>query len=337
MAIPTTDININDVKTALGITSNDLASICTSVNINAWSKYKPVSGVFPESGAGLYGLTFPLLSSDGTTWTPAAYTYTKPTDDFRLGDFSGYEHTALPTFYALTSQNTFSYALDTVGEYTTISFIIKVHDLEIGLVRPSPTDLGVENYYIGVRVKYQSGGSWYYKTTSQLKDLNETSGGTIVIDSFLKSANTYMDCPYGIGNLNWELFISDQAKSSWTTTKPTTVYKLPVASGVLASGTIKIGATSSASPASMMFEAQNITDYITSTITTDVYTWSYSHTSTWLTVLVKRAGTEVSAPYFSGDVIWVRPSSVNEGAMRTSVITITGGATITARQDIDPI
>ena len=43
-------VSIDDVKQALGESSNDLATLCTSENINIWSKYKPISckGEFKE-------------------------------------------------------------------------------------------------------------------------------------------------------------------------------------------------------------------------------------------------------------------------------------------------
>lgn len=43
-------VSINDVKQALGESSNDLATLCKSENINMWSKYKPISckGDFKE-------------------------------------------------------------------------------------------------------------------------------------------------------------------------------------------------------------------------------------------------------------------------------------------------
>lgn len=44
-------VSIEDVKTILGESSNDLATLCKSENINIWSKYKPIScrGEFKES------------------------------------------------------------------------------------------------------------------------------------------------------------------------------------------------------------------------------------------------------------------------------------------------
>lgn len=43
-------VSIDDVKQALGESSNDLATLCKSENINIWSKYKPISckGEFKE-------------------------------------------------------------------------------------------------------------------------------------------------------------------------------------------------------------------------------------------------------------------------------------------------
>lgn len=43
-------VSIDDVKRALGESSNDLATLCKSENINIWSKYKPISckGEFKE-------------------------------------------------------------------------------------------------------------------------------------------------------------------------------------------------------------------------------------------------------------------------------------------------
>lgn len=43
-------VSIDDVKQALGESSNDLATLCKSENINVWSKYKPISckGDFKE-------------------------------------------------------------------------------------------------------------------------------------------------------------------------------------------------------------------------------------------------------------------------------------------------
>ena len=46
-------VSMSDVKSAVGSSSNDLATLCTSSAINMWSKYKPIfhSGVSPLTNA----------------------------------------------------------------------------------------------------------------------------------------------------------------------------------------------------------------------------------------------------------------------------------------------
>ena len=62
-------VSIDDVKQALGESSNDLATLCKSENINIWSKYKPISckGEFKE---------YPIRedSDEIVTSSPSKYT-----------------------------------------------------------------------------------------------------------------------------------------------------------------------------------------------------------------------------------------------------------------------
>lgn len=101
--------SIGAVKTALGESTNSLIGLCTSENINVWSKWKPVrSNLIPMTFTELkrlnYGIS--ILSSN----TPAnlltlvqnaggvGYTYTRPTgassSPYRLGDFRYYNKDA---------------------------------------------------------------------------------------------------------------------------------------------------------------------------------------------------------------------------------------------------
>lgn len=61
-------ISIDDVKRALGESSNDLATLCKSENINIWSKYKPISckGEFKE---------YPIIEDSDETVTSAFNKY----------------------------------------------------------------------------------------------------------------------------------------------------------------------------------------------------------------------------------------------------------------------
>ena len=99
MALPTTNLKITDIKTVLGATTNKVSDLCTHSNINMWSRRKPVQDSrvevpLSEVGNGNnndFGLTIPVYTGDDTKLT----TYTKPTYNFRLGDFRGYNHDAI--------------------------------------------------------------------------------------------------------------------------------------------------------------------------------------------------------------------------------------------------
>lgn len=62
-------VSIDDVKQALGESSNDLATLCKSENINMWSKYKPISckGEFKE---------YPIREDSEETVTSSYSNYT---------------------------------------------------------------------------------------------------------------------------------------------------------------------------------------------------------------------------------------------------------------------
>ncbi|MBV3431255.1 hypothetical protein KSW92_17410, partial [Prevotella copri] len=62
-------VSIDDLKRALGESSNDVATLCKSENINIWSKYKPISckGEFKE---------YPIIEDSDETATSAYNKYT---------------------------------------------------------------------------------------------------------------------------------------------------------------------------------------------------------------------------------------------------------------------
>lgn len=111
-------VSIEDVKTILGESSNDLATLCKSAKINKWSRYKPVvcASIFDnKDGAGddgSYGLS--VLPVDYSNIVSEYYKYNdyykynkSPTggtsSPFRLGDFKGYTHTATGTVSCLVT------------------------------------------------------------------------------------------------------------------------------------------------------------------------------------------------------------------------------------------
>nr|DAJ58181.1 MAG TPA: hypothetical protein [Crassvirales sp.] len=105
-------VSIDDVKQALGESSNDLATLCKSDNINMWSLYKPsVNPDIYSDNAYKGGLTITNISLEelsnwfyvGADDRSCAITYEKPyggeKSPYRLGDFRDYFHKAVCQFY----------------------------------------------------------------------------------------------------------------------------------------------------------------------------------------------------------------------------------------------
>lgn len=120
-------VSISDIKTILGISSNDLATICKSSRINKWAVFKPekiasVAGVSlgqrKANHMGLNTKSVPLLKDSGSGVAKNSlsdvlaqineWTYTKPiggsASPYRMSDFLdmrspsslGYDHNAKP-------------------------------------------------------------------------------------------------------------------------------------------------------------------------------------------------------------------------------------------------
>lgn len=112
----TAPVSVDDVKSLLGESSNDLATLCKSSKINVWAKYKPT--VFPspfpddwyKAKDGNYGLNI-TVDNRVSSWSALVAEYSKAnngysniykrpsggaTSPYRLGDFRGYNHKAKP-------------------------------------------------------------------------------------------------------------------------------------------------------------------------------------------------------------------------------------------------
>lgn len=109
-------VSIDDVKSILGESSNDLATLCTSPKINVWAKYKPTdyNAAFTDNWSkgkdGNYGLNI-TVDNRVSSWNALVAEYSKAnngysniykrpsggaTSPYRLGDFRGYNHNAKP-------------------------------------------------------------------------------------------------------------------------------------------------------------------------------------------------------------------------------------------------
>lgn len=109
-------VSMSDVKSAIGSSSNDLATLCTSTAINRWSKYKPIfhSGVgaltnaqFAEDTGGTsgYRITYGIKRANSYATTDLVqngviqnrpWEYVKPSggasSPYRLSDFASKEN-----------------------------------------------------------------------------------------------------------------------------------------------------------------------------------------------------------------------------------------------------
>lgn len=138
-------VSIEDVKTILGETSNDLATLCKSSKINMWAKYKPTihpslfSNDWYKATDGNYGFDIKIENAK-QNWKDLVAEYSKfnngysniynhPTggenSPYRLGDFRGYFHNANPE----------------VSDYLTTSVFIRESDTNQLLVNYHPVSV----------------------------------------------------------------------------------------------------------------------------------------------------------------------------------------------------
>jgi len=106
MALPNSNISVAMVKAELGAATNNVGQLCTHLNINKWSKWKPVkhNSLVPITQAQLaspevnFGLKPPTPKTDYTLVMDVPWGYQKPTgglsSPYRLSDFRNYEKTA---------------------------------------------------------------------------------------------------------------------------------------------------------------------------------------------------------------------------------------------------
>lgn len=111
MALPNTNLSVTAVKKVLGVSSNDIGTLCTHSNINKWSRWKPIrmNKVTPLTDSDLiskgFGLNSPIGTTNDYTIALQSWFYNKPRgnlvnpiEPYRLGDFRGYNHQAEAPF-----------------------------------------------------------------------------------------------------------------------------------------------------------------------------------------------------------------------------------------------
>lgn len=135
--LPNTDISIMDVHNILSDSSYDLGTLCTSSNINKWSKWKPISyngltidnTILQNQNWGLtvaHENNLNTLISRMSSELPIKYN--SPTggtaSPYRLGDFRNYNHSAVLPIESMGNR-TIKTGANNLGQYpkTTLSSI----------------------------------------------------------------------------------------------------------------------------------------------------------------------------------------------------------------------
>ncbi len=160
------------VKQAIGSSSNNVGTLCTHNSINKWSKHKPINftksagltedefrGMDSDNAIGIfYGLKAVSVVGDIGQLHNADYSYYRPKggaiSPYRLGDFRGYDHFAVPTlnlsyitnivYYNDRPSLTCSVTYDYQGKNTT--------GVDINDFLPTGDSKNIGDYYLCVLV-----------------------------------------------------------------------------------------------------------------------------------------------------------------------------------------
>lgn len=182
---------------------NNASSLFTSNNINIWSKWKPVNyntfSKLTESqlASVSYGITVPSytsLSSLIAFYTNGTrYTYTRPyntsSSPYRLGDFSEYNHSALPPISSISSV---SNVLDTASSFS-VSLNASVTDSSM----LSFANLGLGNYYLGIVVVASDGNYRVYSSSLTVNNIIGNGNGlSFSVANFSTTSSYYKVYPF---------------------------------------------------------------------------------------------------------------------------------------------
>lgn len=169
-ALPSSNISTSLVANTLQTSSRDVGTLCTYNSINKWSKHKPIrypkvdglsdsefKGTTADQLAGIYyGLKSNVIATDYESLHQTTYEYVgKPTGGqnapYRLGDFRGYDHSAVPNLigYPTFTNNTIYFDIE-----EPISILIDFDHLgnnttgvNLSELTPSNDVYDIEDYY----------------------------------------------------------------------------------------------------------------------------------------------------------------------------------------------
>lgn len=211
-------VGIPDVRSVLGTSSGDLATLCLMTNINMWSGRKPVYMAIKEvltdaqwktgrtlSGYSVsYGIKKRALTaisdyvdSSGNVKNEV-WSYDKPVKDnaniFRLSDFENYKHNSINPMVITLPTNSTMYVTSGSQKGTQLNFQINFPfnrvtqtDYENGNIGSEQLFGGLESYYPSVLMTYGAGSTirQYCKSASiaisEIGRSSAQSGVTITI------------------------------------------------------------------------------------------------------------------------------------------------------------
>jgi hypothetical protein len=330
MALPTTNLALTAVRTALGEDTYSLFELGTSANINKWSANKPIrlagegTPDWPHGTNNRHGLS---IVNNWEYLQPRGGSYGGVVDEpVRLGDFRAYNHSALPCIYTL-GQNMND--LDPTGGISGNTLHFKAYAAS-GNYELSSTELGLNDWYFGI--KAVCGGVTYYRTTSTVLSFGESQA--VNYDASINNPATpsFVDAPYHIGTVNWYGIISSTIKNTWSTTPPAEHYQLPHGStaGIACSseGSFVVSPWLVTPDATdLSWDWDETTSHIASYIYTSFGYWETISKPDWITFKVytdSGMGTELVNPnlWGNGNYIIIHPTEANYGVARSGSVII---------------
>lgn len=199
MALQTTGITTTLVGNTIGLASNDVGTLCSSIKINKWSKHKPVryTTTSPLTDAQLKDVNYGLnVTSNTNLDSPTEWTYLRPSggyaQPYRLGDFRGYNHQARP-FLWLNDYEWNYYDIITPADIVIVpAFMFGTGSADGqggaggGNIDLLPKDFNLpdyggsfENFYIGLYYKVDSGTSYYCYSDKTIGQATSSNALTI--------------------------------------------------------------------------------------------------------------------------------------------------------------
>lgn len=229
MALPNNNIYTQLIANTIGVSSNDVGTLCSSMNINKYSKYKPViyandfpdrSGNWWRSINGNCGINitsyttlsamFTALRASSTVWQylPPTGTSSAP---YRLADFRSYNHMASAPLFTNRLADVYYKNNLTVP----VSIAINVPDTTELSLSDIGNSVNLANCYFAAGISKVGSSTYQYITEGS----TVSSGGGGGVELPISSLTA--------GNYHIVLFLSTVAHTTITSTDDGTYVPLP--------------------------------------------------------------------------------------------------------------